>query len=133
MKQKRTVEDYLKTILQLSSRGEAHNSDIAAALGVSRPTVTVSLRQMAQEGYLTIQQDHTVRLTERGEKLAREVLDRNQTFRTFLRTLGVDEETAVKDACEMEHAISRVSFEALKRFLQQQGQCAGDGAGGEAL
>lgn len=117
MKQKRTVEDYLKTILQLSARGEARNSDIAAALGVSRPTVTVSLRQMAQEGYLTIQQDHTVRLTEDGEKLAREVLDRNQTFRTFLRTLGVDEETAVKDACEMEHAISPASFQALKQYL----------------
>lgn len=128
MKQRRTVEDYLKTISLLSVHGEVHNSDIADALGVSRPTVSISLKQMTEEGFVYMLEDKSVHLTEKGEQVAREVLERNRTFQKLLLSLGVDEEIALKDACEMEHAISRVSFEALKRFLQQQDAGAVAGA-----
>lgn len=120
MKQKRTVEDYLKTIYILQKHGEVHGSSIAEMLGVSRPTVSVSLKALEEEGYLKFNEAREVALTEAGLEIARDIYERHQTLRQLLQSLGVDEETAAKDACQMEHTVSRDSYLALKSLLKKE-------------
>ena len=120
MKQKRTAEDYLKTIHILSRQGEVRGTHIADMLGVSRATVSLTLKALEQEGYLLRMADHTVRLTDSGREIAEATYARNRFFRTMLSALGVDEETAVRDACEMEHAVSPASFAALQQLLPEK-------------
>ncbi len=119
MKQKKSVEDYLKVIYIPSKHKEVHGADIAGELKVSRPTVSVALKALAEEGYVFVDDTHEIHLTERGRRIAEDTYERNSTFRQLLTGLGVDEKTAAADACEMEHAVSRESYEALKTFLVQ--------------
>lgn len=120
MKQKKSVEDYLKTIYILSKEKEVHGADIARELKVSRPTVSVALKALAEEGYIFVNEIHEVHLTERGRRIAEEIYERHNTFRQLLTGLGVDEKTAAKDACQMEHAVSRESYEALKNLAAEK-------------
>lgn len=119
MKQKKSVEDYLKVIYILSKRKEVHGSDIARELRVSRPTVSASLKALAEEGYIFVDDAYEIHLTERGRRIAEDTYERNRILRQLLTGLGVDEKTAAADACEMEHAVSRESYEALKTLLVQ--------------
>ena len=112
MTQRQKLEDYMKTIYRLSRKGSVRGVDISRSLNVSRPTVSVSLRQLEQEGYVELR-DNRVTLTEKGLAIAEEISDRNTEICRMLKELGVDEATAEKDACNMEHAISRESFSAL--------------------
>ena len=114
MKQRKSVEDYLKIIYTISKRKAVHGSDIAGELGVSRPTVSVALKDLAEEGYIFVDDAHEVHLTEKGKRIAEDTYERHSTFCRLLTGLGVDEKTAAADACEMEHAVSRESYEALK-------------------
>lgn len=120
MKQRKTVEDYLKTIYLLSKKREVHGAYIAEELGVSKPTVSVSLKALEREGYLTRDENHAVCLTEAGLKIAKATYERHQTFRTLLEDLGVDGKTAAADACQMEHAVSMESYEALKELMERK-------------
>ena len=83
MKQKRTAEDYLKTIHILSRHGEVRGTHIADVLGVSRATVSLTLKALEQEGYLLRMADHTVRLTDAGREIAEATYARNWFFRTI--------------------------------------------------
>lgn len=114
MKQKKSVEDYLKIIYMLSKRKAVHGSDIAGELGVSRPTVSVALKALAEEGYVFVDGTYEVHLTEKGKRIAEDTYERHSTFCRLLTRLGVDEKTAAADACEMEHAVSPESYKALK-------------------
>lgn len=117
---KQTTEDYLKTIYLLNYGNNGVRAvEISERLKVSRPTVTVIVKRLIEEGYAIKNAEHKIFLTEKGEKLAGETLNRNRLFRYILTQLGVDEKTASKDACEMEHAVSAESYEALKRFAQR--------------
>lgn len=118
MKQKKSVEDYLKVIYILSKQKGVHGADIAGELKVSRPMVSVALKALAEEGYLFLDDVHEVHLTEKGKQIAENTYERHNTFRQLLAGLGVDEKTAAADACEMEHAVSPVSYEALKRLAE---------------
>jgi len=113
MTRRRKLEDYMKTIYLLQQRGDARGADIAKMLNVSRPTVSVSLRDLEVEGYLVRKADHTVSLTPKGLAIALEIADRNRTLYDLLVKLGVRKRTAEKDACEMEHAISKESYAAF--------------------
>lgn len=117
MKQQKTTENYLKAIYLLSRTGEVRGTDIAGYLGVSRPTVSVSLRSLEKEGYLYLDGSHEVHLTESGRALAQNIYEKNQTFWHLLTQLGVDADTAERDACELEHAVSAESYSALKRLI----------------
>ncbi len=119
LKQKKSIEDYLKTIYILSKEKEVHGSDIAGKLKVSRPTVSVALKALAEEEYIFVDETHEVHLTERGQQIAEETYERHNTFRQLLTGLGVDEKTAAADACQMEHAVSRESYEALKKLAAE--------------
>ena len=121
MKQKKSVEDYLKTIYTLSKGKAVHGADIAGELGVSRPTVSVALKALAEEGYVFADDTHEIHLTEKGKRIAEDTYERHSTFCRLLTGLGVDEKTAAADACELEHAVSSESYEVLKTFLSNFG------------
>lgn len=120
MKQKKSVEDYLKTIYILSRKKNVHGADIAKEIGVSRPTVCVSLKALAEEGYILMDDMHEIHLTEKGMRIAKETYERHNTFCQLLTELGVDEKTAASDACEMEHAVSAKSYQALKTLVAEE-------------
>ena len=121
MKQKKSVEDYLKVIYTLSKRKAVHGADIAGELGVSRPTVSVALKALAEEGYVFADDTHEIHLTEKGKRIAEDTYERHSTFCRLLTGLGMDEKTAAADACELEHAVSSESYEVLKTFLSNFG------------
>ena len=114
MKQKKTVEDYLKTIYILQCRnGIVRGSDIAQEQNVSRPTVSIALRDLEQEGYLFTDEAHEIHLTKIGRKIAEATYERHQTIQNLLMKLGVDQQVAAADACKMEHDISDQTFKAI--------------------
>ena len=119
MKQKKSVEDYLKVILVLSRQKGVHGSDIAAMLKVSRPTVSVALKALEEEGYLYMDGMHEVHLTEKGKQIAEDTCERHDVFTQLLMGFGVDEETASADACEMEHRVSPESYEVLRSLVRE--------------
>ena len=108
------LEDYLKRILCLSKKKPVHAADLARDLEVSRPTVSVFLKQPQRDGYLTVGAHHIITLTPKGMDIAKQTLQRHQTIQLLLEGLGVPCEVASADAC----AISPQSYEAIKRFTK---------------
>ena len=127
MKAQKNTEDYLKTIYILSARHPVHACMIADRLGVSRPTVSVSLKRLAREGYLRIDSRNVITLTEKGLETARPVFQRYQILANLLMSLGISEDAACRDACEMEHGLSDESFEALRLLGLRREQDGEDG------
>ncbi len=78
------------------------------------------MKALAEEGYIFVDDIHEVHLTEKGRRIAEDIYERHHTFRQLLTGLGVDEETAAADVCEMEHAVSQKSYEALKKLLRHK-------------
>lgn len=107
------VEDYMKTIYLLREEGAVRGAYIARELGVTKPTVSVSLKEMEEAGYLTILPDRTVALTQKGEEIAGRIIERNKIIFDLLTNLGVNRETAYDDACNIEHGISDETLNAL--------------------
>ena len=118
MKLKRVTEDYLKTIYILSLKGEVHATRLAEELGVSKPTVSVSLKSLEKDGYIIRDENRGISLTRSGKKIAKSVYERNCVFCEMLENLGVDKTTAASDACKMEHAVSPESFNALRKLTK---------------
>ena len=121
MERNQKVEEYMKVICRLRENGSVRGAYIARELGVTKPTVSVALREMEAAGYLHIQPDRTVELTEKGEKIGEYVIKRNRVIFGLLTDLGVDKKTAEADACSMEHGISEKSLDALydlRQFLR---------------
>lgn len=114
-------QDYLETILDFSSEsGQARSIDIARTLGVSRASVNKSLGALKESGLVEHEHYGDIRLTEKGLKLARAVRARHNALKLFLTSvLSVDEETAERDACRMEHAISRETAAKLEDYLKK--------------
>ena len=116
MERNQKVEDYMRVICHLRENGLVRGAYIARELGVTKPTVSVALREMEAAGYLTIRPDRTVELTEKGEAIGSFVIERNRVLFGLMTDLGVDRETAKADACAMEHGISEGTLEALRRL-----------------
>ena len=114
-----SAEDYLEAILMLQEqKGYARSVDIAGLLGVTKPSVSFAMKKLRENGYITMDEDNLIALTEPGEAIARRILDRHNTLSSFLQTLGVDARTAREDACKMEHDLSEASYEAIRRRMQ---------------
>ena len=113
MERNQKVEDYMRVICHLRENGLVRGAYIARELGVTKPTVSVALREMESAGYLTIQPDRTVKLTEKGEKIGQFVIRRNRVLFGLLTDLGVDKAIADADASSMEHGVSEESLNAL--------------------
>ena len=121
------LEDYLSTIFDLMARKRvARVSDIAAAMGVQMPTVTGVLRHLAEHGLVNYEPYKFVTLTPQGTEIARGMIRREDILKKFLTdVLGLPEETAGRDACGMEHAVSEETLERLTQFVQSMGVAAG--------
>ena len=118
MKQNRKTEDYLKTIYRLQENDLVRGVDIARELGVTKPTVSVALKELEASGLISVHLSRSVELTPEGERIAREVTERYDTLFGLLTELGVEERTAREDACRMEHGISEESVKALKALRE---------------
>ena len=106
MKIQESAENYLETILILSERHPAVRSiDIAEELTVTRPSVSVAMKNLRENGYIRMD-GGVITLTERGRTIAETMYERHLLLSRWLMQLGVDEKTAVEDACRMEHVIS---------------------------
>ena len=117
----KSAEDYLEMILMLSEeKGYVRSIDIAAGLNVTKPSVSYAMKQLRENGYITMDQDNYISLTEDGLSIAQKMFKRHKAITSFLIQIGVDEDIAREDACKIEHVISDKSFETLKKHMEQQ-------------
>ena len=115
-----SAEDYLETILVLKNRlGNVRSIDIAHELSFSKPSVSVAMKNLRLNNYITVDENGYININEEEVAHAFQVtLQERHTFLTsFLTSIGVDPETAAEDACKIEHVISSESFSALKKYL----------------
>ena len=112
----RSSEDYLEMILRLQqTRGYARSIDIAEGLSVTRPSVSVAMRNLRENGYITMDAGGAIHLTETGRAIAVRIFERHTLLTCLLIRLGVEEKVAEADACKIEHDLSPQTFEAIKR------------------
>jgi len=112
-----SIENYLERILMLQKKkGSARSIDVAAELGVTKPSVSHAMKLLRENGYITMNKDNEIRLTEAGLEIAEKILERHQALAEFLIRIGVSEDTAYADACRMEHAISQESFDKICEY-----------------
>lgn len=120
MKIQKSAEDYLETILILSFKGEGvHSINIATALNFSKPSVSIAMKKLRENGYITVDGEDHIHLTERGREIAERVYERHRVLSSLLVHLGVDETTAREDACQIEHVISTESFTKIKEHAMK--------------
>ena len=116
-----SAENYLETILILKKRlGQVRSIDIVNELQYSKPSVSVAMKQLRENGYIRMDRDGYITLTGTGQEIADRMYERHTLLSNWLMRLGVDEQTAVEDACRIEHVISQQSFEKLRAHAQQQ-------------
>ena len=107
-------EDYLEQILMLlEQKGHARSIDIALGLNVSKPSVSVAMKKLKENGYIKMSTDNLISLTDKGYAIARKTYDRHQALTKYLMQLGVPEAIAKEDACKIEHDLSEESFAAI--------------------
>ena len=114
-----SAEDYLEAILMLQEeKGYVRSVDIAARLDVTKPSVSFAMKRLRENGYILMDQENLITLTESGEASAQRVYGRHKVLSSFLEQLGVSPQTAREDACKIEHDISEETFDIIKRRLQ---------------
>lgn len=114
-----SLEDYLETILMLQkSRGQVRSIDIANEMNFTKPSVSVAMKNLREKGYITMDSTGYITLTETGRQRAEDVLERHTILADLLMRIGVSKETALADACKVEHDLSEESFEAIKQALR---------------
>ena len=112
-------ENYLETILILSKRQPVVRSvDIATELDFKKPSVSVAMKKLRENGCIQVSPEGSITLTDTGRKIAERIYERHELLSSWLVRLGVSPETAANDACRIEHVISAESFEALKRHIK---------------
>ena len=110
-----SAEMYLETIYQLTkAKSGVRSIDIAEAMGYSKPSISRAVGLLKKDGYLLMDKDGFLTLTEQGKQIAVKIYERHTVLSAALAALGVDAETAAEDACKIEHVISSESFEAIK-------------------
>ena len=115
-----SAEMYLETIYELSQKQPAVRSiDVAESMGYSKPSVSRAVGLLKQGGYLLMDKDGFLTLTEEGILIAQKIFERHTVLSRMLTMLGVSESTAAEDACKVEHVISDETFEAIKNHLSK--------------
>lgn len=121
-----SAENYLETILILSRRLPVVRSvDIATEMNFKKSSISVAMKNLRENGYITVSEAGFITLTKQGREIADMIYERHTFLSDWLKSLGVNEATAAKDACRMEHVISRESFAAIKQYVAStdQKQC----------
>lgn len=115
-----SAEDYLEKILMLQEqKGSVRSIDIAVAMGFSKPSVSVAMKNLREKGHITVTDAGYIYLTDSGKKIAEMVYERHDVLTHYLISLGVAEKTAEEDACKIEHIISEESFQAIKKSFSK--------------
>lgn len=114
-------ENYLETILILSSRLPVVRSvDIANELGFKKSSVSIAMKNLRENNYITVTDAGFIYLTDSGKAVAEMIYERHEFLSNWLVTLGVPENVAVEDACRIEHVISAETFQAIKKYVKEQ-------------
>ncbi len=117
------LEMYVKTIHELEEEfGAAAPSDIAEKLSVKAPSVTSALQKLDSLGMAEYHRYQHVNLTKKGREVAKMLDHRHRTLQDFLLLIGVEEEIALSDACEIEHVVHKETIEKLAQFMRKQGK-----------
>ena len=115
-----SAEMYLETIYELSQKlSSVRSIDVAETMGYSKPSVSRAVGLLKQGGYLLMDKDGFLTLTESGVAVAKKIFERHTVLSNMLTALGVSKETAAEDACKIEHVISDETFEAIKNHLNR--------------
>ena len=119
MKIQESAENYLETILVLTKRqGAVRSIDIVNELEFAKPSVSVYVRNLRDNGFIQIDKSGYITLTDTGLKIAEDIYERHQILSRMLMYLGVDQAIAEKDACRIEHVISPETFDAIKHHME---------------
>ena len=120
MKIMKSAEDYLETMLMLKERhGYIRSIDIAAELGVTKPSVSYATKRLREAGYISMAEDGHITLNPSGLEIAERIYERHKVLTELLTNLGVDPVQAREDACKIEHDLSVESFDAIKRHMKE--------------
>ncbi len=118
-----SAEDYLEAIYMLSmEKGFVRSIDIANSLGFSKPSVSVAMKQLEENGYISRDGDRMLHLEKKGLAIAKRIYERHETIAAVLMSLGVGQENAYKDACKIEHDLSDESFSCIQAYIAANGQ-----------
>ncbi|GFI71327.1 transcriptional regulator MntR [Clostridiales bacterium] len=118
MKIQESAENYLETILIIKNRkGVVRSIDIVNELEFSKPSVSVAMKNLRENGYIDVDDNGYISLLAKGMEIAETMYERHIAISSWLIAIGVNPETAVEDACKIEHVISAESFEAVKNYL----------------
>lgn len=119
LKIQESAENYLEAILVLGIKNPSVRSvDIAAQLNFSKPSVSVAMKNLRENGYINMSAEGKITLTDKGREIAENVYEKHTLLTKWLVFLGVDPETAAADACKIEHVISKESFDAIKKHVK---------------
>lgn len=119
MRLQESGEMYLESIYVLSkAQGTVRSIDISEYMGYSKPSVSRAVSLLKNGGYITMDKDNLIALTDSGLEIAQKIFDRHTLIANLLIRLGVSEKTAAEDACKLEHSISDESFEAIRKYME---------------
>lgn len=122
MKIQESAEDYLESIQMLQEqKGSVRSIDVAHHLGFTKPSVSRAMSLLRENGYVSVDKDGFLLLTERGKEIASRICERHRLLTKWLTALGVTPEVAAEDACRMEHDISEETFSRLKEHISKSG------------
>lgn len=114
-------EMYLETILILSKESNSVRSiDVGEYMGYSKPSVSRAVGLLKEGGYITVDRDGFLHLTDDGKEIAEKIFERHTVLTALLTSVGVDRKLAAEDACKMEHDISDISLAAIKKYLENK-------------
>lgn len=120
MKIQKSAEDYLEMILILEKRmGEVRSIDIANELDYSKPSVSIAMKKLKEGGYIDVGQNGGIILLDSGRMIAEKIYERHTFISEWLKQIGVSDETAIEDACKIEHVLSEETFNAIKRYIDK--------------
>ncbi len=115
----KSAEDYLEMILMLrEEKGYARSIDIASGLSVSKPSVSFAMKQLRENGYIEMDKENFITLTDKGMQIARNIYDRHKVLTDLFLRIGVSPETAKDDACKIEHDLSQETYDAILRYIK---------------
>ena len=119
MKIRKSSEDYLEAMLVMQERhGYIRSIDIAAELGVTKPSVSYATKRLRENGYITMDKEGLITLTDKGMEIAESMYERHRLLTQFFVRLGIQEDVAREDACKIEHDLSEETFQAIKNHVE---------------
>mgnify|MGYP004685831879 CR=1 FL=1 len=117
---KESAENYLEAILMIKKKkGYVRSIDVANELGFTKASVSVAMKNFRETGYIVMDENGGITLTEKGVEIAESMLKRHQLIAEILISIGVDEKVAYEDSCKIEHDLSEQSFSKIKEFYEK--------------